>query len=322
MLILDECPIVSQRVDAFDVAGSEALEQWRNLGKTLALIGVKRAREKEKKIKKWIEEHKSATPNQRSGGVRQSEQPKAKKGRKGIANATFMIRSATEEETDAAQRPSVLSNATTSKGKNTLMAKQSQTATAGVGGISKGKQEPRRGNAKKKLDNFRITPSPPSLRALSITAPMVSAAGHNSTERYAIVRKEFEDGWAAGIRQLTMIRDRMRATWHTGTTRVLVDASQEGDGGPSSSDREDVSGTSDSDFSGMSSEELDRRVKFKDQLKILLTGLKDAPSPETFELDLNELECPLLCLAGLEREDYHPAGCPHATAWELWDNGF
>ena len=68
----------------------------------------------------------------------------------------------------------------------------------------------------------------------------------------------------------------------------------------------------------MASEELDRRLMFKEQLRSFMSGLKDATSAEVFDLDPIDLDCPVLCLAGPERGDFHPDGCPHATAWELW----
>jgi hypothetical protein len=48
--------------------------------------------------------------------------------------------------------------------------------------------------------------------------------------------------------------------------------------------------------------------------------LCDITSSEMFELDAKDLECPVLCLAGPAKGDFHPDGCPHHRAWELWDN--
>ena len=333
-LILDGCPIVSQRRDALEVAGAQVLEQWTSLGKMLALVGVKRAREREKKIKDWIEQQESGKDVGRSsaGGSR-----KAKKGRKGIANATFMIRDTAWEETKTTQMPQAMATTADLKGKG--RSNQSSSATSNKdnsGKLATGRSNaaaskadgssPRTRPSKKKSPNaFRITPSPSSLRSLAITAPMVPINGNDFKEKYAAVHAAFEAGWSSGVRQLTMARDRMRTTWHTGSTRILIDTtyrSRSFEGRENSLSAGDDSSQSDtsSDLysSAMASEELDRRLMFKEQLRSFMSGLKDATSAEVFGLDPIDLDCPVLCLAGPERGDFHPDGCPHATAWELW----
>ncbi|KAI0094262.1 hypothetical protein BDY19DRAFT_999517 [Irpex rosettiformis] len=330
-LILDGCPIVSQRGDALDVAEAQALEQWTSLGKTLALVGVKRAHEREKKIKKWIEKQESAVV---SGKSNEGESRKAKRGRKGIANATFMIRDAAREETNTIQVPSVLSVSTSLKGKERANKPSPSGPKLGESSNEKSKAAvPLTRSSKKKkpqASNFRIAPSPSAIRSLSITAPMVSVKRNDFKERYSVVKSAFGAGWVSGVRQLKMTRDRMRTTWHTGVTRVLIDATyrhptSERNKDSSSlcdndSDLGDTSWDSDSYSSNVASEELDRRLEFKEQLKRFMMGLKDAASADVFDLDLDDLDCPVLCLAGPDRGGWHPDGCPHVTAWKLWDD--
>ncbi|KAI0688153.1 hypothetical protein BC835DRAFT_1285314 [Cytidiella melzeri] len=270
-LILDGCPIVSQRADALETAGAEALAQWNSLGKTFALVGAKRARQREKQMKVWIEQQENSHTNRRGGGAQQGGSKKAKKGRKGVANATFLIREPAQE--------------TGSKSTSCIPLR--------------------------KPGNFRITPSPSPLRSLAITAPMVSVRKNDFKEKYAAVKKEFEAGWVSGVRQLTVTRDRMKTTWINGATRVLVEGpvrvkptsnaeDKHDDAALSDSGNESIPSSSDSRSPSLSSsKEERRRLEFKTQ----------------------ELECPVLCLAGPEKGEFHPDGCPHVMAWKLWDDG-
>ena len=95
VLVLDGCPIVSQRTDVQIDAGEPFL-QWMELGQTLALAGMRRATEREKKLKIWLEDYYANTPDE------DAAQPaalvkKPRKGRKGLATATFSLRAPSPE---------------------------------------------------------------------------------------------------------------------------------------------------------------------------------------------------------------------------------
>ncbi|PIL31547.1 hypothetical protein GSI_06249 [Ganoderma sinense ZZ0214-1] len=95
ILVLDGCPVVSQRTDV-QVDAGEPFLQWMELGQTLALAGVRRATEREKKLKAWVEEYYANAPDEEAG---QAAGPfkKPRKGRKGLATAAFSLRAPSPE---------------------------------------------------------------------------------------------------------------------------------------------------------------------------------------------------------------------------------
>ena len=90
-LVLDGCPIVSQRTDVQLDAG-EPFQQWAELGQTLALAGVKRATEREKQLKAWVEHYYSTAGPEPEPEPTLHPGKKAKRGRKGLATATISLR--------------------------------------------------------------------------------------------------------------------------------------------------------------------------------------------------------------------------------------
>ncbi len=95
VLVLDGCPIVSQRTDVPLDAGEPFL-QWMELGQTLALAGVRRATEREKKLKAWLEHYYANAPDE-DGAQSAGSSKKLKKGRKGVATAAFSLRAPSPE---------------------------------------------------------------------------------------------------------------------------------------------------------------------------------------------------------------------------------
>ncbi|KAI0330618.1 hypothetical protein GY45DRAFT_1323565 [Cubamyces sp. BRFM 1775] len=91
-LVMDGCPIVSQRTDIQLDAG-DPFVQWAELGEAIALAGLARATEREKKLKAWTE----------AFYVRENEEDeskkgkRAKRGRKGLATATISLRAPSPE---------------------------------------------------------------------------------------------------------------------------------------------------------------------------------------------------------------------------------
>ena len=90
ILILDGCPIVTQRTDIQIDAGDPFI-QWVELGQTLALAGVKRASEREKQLKAWMEKY-YATRQEHELQEAGPSSRKTKRGRRGVATATFSLR--------------------------------------------------------------------------------------------------------------------------------------------------------------------------------------------------------------------------------------
>ncbi|KAI0756577.1 hypothetical protein C8Q80DRAFT_1129401 [Daedaleopsis nitida] len=94
-LVLDGCPVVTQRTDIQLDAGEPFL-QWMELGQTLALAGVRRASEREKQLKAWVENYYANAQEEASSQAGSSK--KGKRGRKGVATATFSLRAASPEQ--------------------------------------------------------------------------------------------------------------------------------------------------------------------------------------------------------------------------------
>lgn len=341
-LILDGCPIVSQRLDALDVGRTEALSQWNELGKTLAMIGVKRARTKEKNIKSWIEKQEEVAAGLRAQGVRTTEKKK-KSGRRGIANATISLRGAKDNpigpgdlKPTAPLLPFLPSGGTKTKGKKegqpTLPTKKddsnvkvkptkkdnSSVKVKPLQPSSSTLKVKRRPAALLKPTNFRMLPAPPSLRSLAVSAPMASVTKPGFKEKYGAIREAFESGWASGVRIMGDNRSRVKTSWWNGVVRVHVTDTKlnnktqnEGDSGIS--DQEDAVGevpeSNSPSSSGSDSDSAARAHKrtYNAQLKRLFAGLRSAAVPEDFELDLASVECPILCLAGASKNDFHPS---------------
>ncbi|TBU34482.1 hypothetical protein BD311DRAFT_793553 [Dichomitus squalens] len=95
VLVLDGCPIVSQRIDV-QVNTGEPFLQWMELGQTLALAGVKRATEREKKLKAWLEDYYAKMPEEDTAQQGGSSK-RSRKGRKGLATAAFSLRAPSPE---------------------------------------------------------------------------------------------------------------------------------------------------------------------------------------------------------------------------------
>jgi hypothetical protein len=157
--------------------------EWNALGRRCALVGVRRAKEREKVLKTWLEssttvEGSDATP----GGRDPNPDRKVKGGRKGLATATISFR-----KPDV--NPSPLSRPLFS---------QKQV-----------------GRSKKGYSKIRILPPISRLVSLSI-----ALSPTHSPDKYPIIRAEFEEGWAEGVAVLAMTRSRLRTSAGNGV-RVM-----------------------------------------------------------------------------------------------------
>ncbi|KAF8628261.1 hypothetical protein AX15_004032 [Amanita polypyramis BW_CC] len=160
-LVLDGCSVLR---------GEFREGEWAAMGKRCALIGVRRAKEREKKVKAWLEtqirsENTVAEDEDAAGGPAAAVEARLpRRGRRGLASATISLR----EREPRRYGPSAL--APTSGG----------------------------------TPRIRILPPLPTLRSLSTTlSPPVRA------EKHAAIESEFEAGWIEGVAQLGVARARV-----------------------------------------------------------------------------------------------------------------
>jgi hypothetical protein len=187
-LILDGCSI--KRLDVVD-------GEWVALGKNCSLAGVKRAKEREKKLRAWLEANtaRSTVVNEDQsiteifdfngqGGTR-----RPRRGRRGLATAAISLRESSASNNTLSPFVPVVVNIPTAR--------------------------------------IRILPPAPSLTSLAITI-----SSQISPDRHTSVRADFGRGWAEGLAQLTAIRNRLRQSWQNGIRLVRFSeepcASEEG----------------------------------------------------------------------------------------------
>ena len=162
-LVLDGCSMLR---------GELREGEWAAMGKRCALIGVKRAKEREKELRASMEAPRSSGEAAGSSAITAETTPattRARRGRRGLAIATISLR----EREPRTYGPTV------------------PTPSSGMRPAAK----------------VRVLPPLPTLRSLSTTlSPLVRA------DKYAMIRTEFEAGWAEGIAQLEVARARVRAS--------------------------------------------------------------------------------------------------------------
>lgn len=171
-LIIDECAVLR-------VEGHQG--EWGAFGKRCALVGVKRARDRERelKVERWVGEQEipfnDGGPAQLVSTPLRTEPPRPRAGRRGLAAATISIR----------DRP------------------------AGNDEVVPTPRDP--GLPKPMIPKIRILPFVPGIRSLATTTVIETEPSH-----HAAIRAEFEAGWAEGIAQLEVTRARMRTSSRNG----------------------------------------------------------------------------------------------------------
>jgi hypothetical protein len=166
-LILDKC-----RISRGELREGE----WAALGKICALSGVKRAKEREKQLKSWLEAntvHSSAREQQMDLAPESQGQVatrRGRRGRRGLATATISLRASPPRE-DSSPR----------------------TIPNGV-----------------VIPKIRILPSTPSILSLATTTHSIAHDKHTT------IRDEFERGWIEGLAQVNAIRARLLLSWKNG----------------------------------------------------------------------------------------------------------
>jgi hypothetical protein len=88
--------------DCWILAEDASAEEWTALGTACALAGVSWAREREKKVKAWIEAQRASASASSSDSNQGGTGSRAKKGRKGLATATISLRNPSTASTSSA----------------------------------------------------------------------------------------------------------------------------------------------------------------------------------------------------------------------------
>ena len=182
-LALDNCPFLSYRDP----------EDWVSLGRECALVGVQKAKAREKAIKAWWANNApvitEGNVGQQAGAPR-----KAKSGRKGLAAATISIRGANAPSVPVAG-PSVASSAEDSTAEEEALLEALQRNLS-----------------------IRVAPRPTKLRTLTLSAPTPIEAEQdaddsddNTNDSLEVYREKFTEGWNSGIATLGAIWARMKA---------------------------------------------------------------------------------------------------------------
>ncbi|KAH8107748.1 hypothetical protein BXZ70DRAFT_903215 [Cristinia sonorae] len=177
-LILDKCNLITQK----ELPEGGADSQWAAIGKIMALSGVKRTKDREKKVKAWLEataEHSEPTTES------SSRASKAKRGRKGLATATISLR-------------------------------ETATPEAAPVFVEGGKTAKELGF--KPGTRIHVLPPKPKLTSVAISLPAHANRAQLTPE---VIRAEFERGWAEGISQLVARRNRLKTSWYNGVARVV-----------------------------------------------------------------------------------------------------
>ncbi|KAF9453891.1 hypothetical protein P691DRAFT_755247 [Macrolepiota fuliginosa MF-IS2] len=176
-LVIDRCAVLRVEVRQ---------GEWAALGKRCALIGVKRARDREKELKAWLEERwvENSQTLGSDGGPAQlvinpvRPEPRTQRaGRRGLATATISLRD--RPTSDPAQSIPVSS-------RDLNMPKPP-------------------------VPKMRILPFVSRLQTLATTSTL-----EIEPSKHSAIRAEFEGGWAEGIAQLVVTRARMRTSARNG----------------------------------------------------------------------------------------------------------
>lgn len=168
-LIMDECSVLR---------GESQEGEWASLGKRCALVGVRRAKERESVFKIWLESATIVTPVEDGAPASMTNVavPTVRRGRRGLATATISLR-------------------------------QVSPVRQAAPGPSRGTISFQDAVRRNKPIKTRILPPVPTLLSLCATTPSLI-----QPDRYATIRAEFETGFAEGIAQLTVTRARLRAS--------------------------------------------------------------------------------------------------------------
>ncbi|GJE85891.1 hypothetical protein PsYK624_019700 [Phanerochaete sordida] len=178
-LIMDGCPIISQRADALEAEGAEELRQWASLGMVLATSGsITLSKAREQRFKMWLQTQAPPPPPEPTAEESTARQKKG--GRRGLATATISLRKSPPKTT--VPLPTAGPSATLPD------------------------DEPL-------PEKIYVIPPLPMIKTLAVTAPMVSPDRPDFDANRAKVLQEFERGWAQGMQKILGRRRMLRGTW-------------------------------------------------------------------------------------------------------------
>ncbi|EKM48464.1 uncharacterized protein PHACADRAFT_214787 [Phanerochaete carnosa HHB-10118-sp] len=186
-LIMDECPIVSQRADALEAEGAEGLGQWTSVGLALAVTTIARTKLREQRFKVWLQTQ--AAPPKPAPAPPEQPKARSKKGRKGLATATISLRKSPPKPTVSLPIA----------GPSTLLFKDEDIP-----------------------ERILVIPPLPTIRSLAITAPMVSPDRPEFEANRTKVLREFERGWSLGIGRILGRRQFLKNSWRAKTAIYKV----------------------------------------------------------------------------------------------------
>lgn len=169
-------------VDGCNITWGDAQEEeWANVGKTCALATVKAAREREKKLKTWLETHAVRNnPDQDPATVVQQDvvaTRRVRPGRRGLATATISFRDPPVRTTTPAIRTTAV------------------------------------------VPKVRIVPSPPTLCSLSTTTSTLRKDKHGAIRaqfergweeglaQLTAIRRRLQQSWKKGVRMVRISGD-------------------------------------------------------------------------------------------------------------------
>lgn len=279
-LVLDSCAILK---------GELREGEWAGLGKKCALVGVKRAKEKEKSIKTMLELEYAQSPgsvlsyshiSKDTAPRAQIQQPRVKKaGRRGVASATISLRQRAEATGSRANTQGLI------------------PANNPPGAIPK----------------IRVLPPAPTLKTFcTTTAPNASSLLHLHTPaedgtanpdtlarhaeiKHAFIKAEFEKGWEEGLSQLRKHCLRLKDSWRNGSARVVRFC-----------DEEEEENHEDEPLYGLC--DIEAQGKEQDVFTRIEGGTGGV------------LASPVLCLAGQDRTATHAVGCGHEIGRDIFSD--
>lgn len=167
-LIADQCGM--KRIDLLETG------EWIAIGKSCALAGVKRAKDREKKLKLWLEANaRTALAHttqavEVDGGTTNPPIVRLRRGRRGLATSTISLRD--QEE----------------------WGKSPSSSRSNI-----------------QIDKINIFPPSPSLVSLAL-----SPSFQLPRDRYPDIVADFKKGWNEGLERLTAIRNRLRQSLQNG----------------------------------------------------------------------------------------------------------
>lgn len=185
-LVLDECMGLLRGGQGHGDAMGQELEWWSALGRRCALAGVKKARDREKQFKSWLEAQSQGQMDDGGGGGPAAEPRRVRPGRRGLATATISLRGASALPEPAPLIPPPPSSSL-KKNKKSVPVK------------------------------IHIVPPLPTLLSISLYPTLKTPI---SAETQAEIVAEFERGWEDGVRVIWERRARMKTSFVRDPTGV------------------------------------------------------------------------------------------------------